>query len=419
MRTSIISTLALAAVVASACDGTTEPTIGPKESVLLDFCASEQPVWLAVQNQGEEWEQVSSSSFNSFSFAATPKVSIAFVTTDGFDRSTTILNVDRDELEGISGELCTESVGTKSVSGTVSGLTGAQVARISMALASDGASSGNTSYSLTELPDGPLDLVATRAATSTTQPPDRVIVRHNLDLADGATIPVLNFGAAEAVALASSTLTFANRGTDPVDVSVVYFSANGTEHQLMQFTGATGGTGSVFVSVPDALRVAGDLHAVAAFASSAAGLREVTQFYTAPGDKTATFGPILNAPIKSVVTTTPYLRPRLTVASQSEYPVAMEAFWSQLSGGSFRTLRIITTAAFLGGRPGTWTLELPDFSEIGYLSSWAFPNSTNLSANARGYDGDASVILGAAPTAGVTIKSSIRAAADAVALASR
>jgi hypothetical protein len=395
----------------TACDGDGGTIAGPdpKRSISLDFCAGSIPIWFAVQNEDEAWQQVTGSAAGSFSFEATRQVSIAFVTTPvGSGFITNVLNVDRDELEAIAGDPCREISGSKTLNGSVTGLTGAQVVRLSMSpLVVAATTATNSMFSLAALPDGPLDLVATRFPTATTQPSDRIIVRRNLDLASGSTIPALDFGAAEAQPLATAIATFANRGNDLVDLGVEYLTANVTRHPLMQTTNLSA-TSALFVSVPSALRGPDDLHRLTAIASAASGTREVTQFYRSPSDRTLTFGPVLSAPASSVASTTPYVRPRLTIAAQAEYPTAMEAFFGQLTGGTFREITIRTTAAFLGGVPATWTLELPDFSAAGYDNLWAFPNATGINTNARGYDGPVFLFSEFVASDGDMIKSAIR-----------
>jgi hypothetical protein len=417
MRIPRMPALVLAALAASACDNSTGPKPGDntKSDVSLDFCAGSAPAWLAVQNEGENWTQVTGNSSGTFTFQGTSKLSIAFVTTHAGDHSTEILNVTRAELEGISGKACKEGSGTKSLTGTVAGLTGQQVVRISMVDAVAGASPGNPHYTLAAIPDGAHDLVVTRRATSSTQPPDRIIVRRGLNLQSGATIPALDFATTEALPLPTATATLANRGTDFVDLETDFLTSDGAEHQLMHFT-STNASAFTYVSVPVSMRGATDLHRITTFASSATGTREVSQFYREPSDRTLTFGPDLSNLTMSIASSTPYVRPRLSVPSQAEYPTAMEAFFGQLSGSTFRTVRIFTTAAFLGGRPATWTLDMPDLSAAGYQSTWAFPNTALINANARGFDGSVPIILGADPVDGQTIKSAIRATSTIVAL---
>ena len=410
MRCSGIPVVVLAAMFLSACDSD-DPITGPgsKAAVSLDFCTGSIPVWFVIQNESEAWEEIPVASSGTFSFEATPRFSIAYVTTVGSDIATRILNVARDDLAELSGANCQDLSGTKPLSGSVTGLTGPQVVRLSMARAVAAASATNPGYTLTGLPAGPLDLVATRFATSATQPSDRVIVRRNLDLQSGATIPVLDFGGSEAQPMATAIVTFASRGNDLVDLVTEFLTANGTRHQLMQLTSLSSAS-AAFVSVPAALRGSDDLHRLTTVASAATGTRDVVQYYRNPSDRTITFGPQLSTPASTVASTSPYVRPRLTVASQPEYPAAMQAFFGQLTAGTFRSVTILTTAGFLGGRPATWELEMPDLSAAGYNTTWAFPNGTNINANARGFDGEISVFLGAEPSDGDVITSAVRSA---------
>jgi hypothetical protein len=393
-----------AAIMAAACDDATGP--GSTETVSLDFCLAELPAWLAIQNEGSGWQQVLGGADGNFTFEATERVSIAYVRAFNLEYSTQVLNVTRDELQGISGRTCPELFGTKSLTGTVAGLTGQQVVRLSMATRVDATSTGNTSFSFDALPAGPLDLVATRFTTSTTQPADRVIVRRDLDLQSGAQIPVLDFSSSEAQTLSTNTVAFGNRGSDGVLVRTDYLSANGTQHQLMQFTGVSG-LGSVFVSIPPGLRGPNDLHLLTTVASGATGTREVSQYYRNPTDRTFTYGPILETPVLSVIATTPYVRPRLVLESQPEYGSAADAFFGQLNAGIFRSLRIFTSAAFLGGRPATWQFEMPELA-VGFQTEWGFVTGAEINGNAQGVEANVRLLLGGAPSDGDMVRSAVQ-----------
>jgi hypothetical protein len=99
---------------------------------------------------------------------------------------------------------------------------------------------------------------------------------------------------------------------------------------------------------------------------------------------------------------------RASVVSQTEYPTMMQAFFGQLTGGSFRVVNMFTTAAFLGGRPATWELTIPDFTGTTYQNTWGLQSGASVNVNVQGFDGDAAVILGAAPEDGDTFRSALR-----------
>src|SRR5207248_1273324 len=177
---------------------------------------------------------------------------------------------------------------------------------------------------------GSLDLVATRWASSFAPEPDRVIVRRAIKLANGATIPTLDFAQAEARALTSATVTLDNAGLDFVQTETDLITANGTSHVLGTNSLSTSNS-TTYLSLPAALVASTDLHALNAFASSTAGTRSVTQYYKTPASRTLTFGPMVNTATLTTVATTPYLRVRSDVVSQAEYSNAVAVTLSQSS----------------------------------------------------------------------------------------
>ena len=78
-------------------------------------------------------------------------------------------------------------------------------------------------------------------------------------------------------------------------------------------------------------------------------------------------GPVLNRPAVTFPNTSPYLRPLVQFASQVEYGEAAAVEFYQSSRGA----TVGVSAAYLGGTPATWQLELPDFSGVeGWDNAW-------------------------------------------------
>src|SRR5213594_2517372 len=146
------------AMLLGACETTTAP--GPKTAVSLDFCSAVVPNWFAIRNDGEDWQVLTPNADGTFNFDATDKLSIAFVRFRGLDVhspseiTTQIFNITTDELAPISGVSCDVTPGANQLSGTVAGLTGQQVARLSMAGNLALAQVNQPSYSFTGVPSG-------------------------------------------------------------------------------------------------------------------------------------------------------------------------------------------------------------------------------------------------------------------------
>ncbi|MDQ3950398.1 MAG: hypothetical protein M3282_08625, partial [Gemmatimonadota bacterium] len=147
-------------------------------------------------------------------------------------------------------------------------------------------------------------------------------------------------------------------------------------------------------------------------ASSADGLREVVHSYRAPTNKTLTLGPMVNAPSIFIEVSVFHLgiRPHARVASQPEYSTAMAVEYLQaLNQQSVKVVIVMTTAAYLGGRPGTWTLTVPDLSSAGYQTSWGLQAGDGDSDwSVTGFEGNATLLLGGPAADGATLVSATR-----------
>src|SRR5687767_1092030 len=176
------------------------------EELVLAFCSSELPVWFAYQNEGGNWTRVQPDANNAFVFEASDKVAIAMTSDFGTSRLTDVFYAHIDELRPLSNKACTETTGTKTVNGSVAGVSTIETARISMSARSTTASSLNSGWTLTNVANSPQDLIAVRGAGSVGIP-NRVIVRRAQNPVSGATLSVLDFGATEALAISTHTLS--------------------------------------------------------------------------------------------------------------------------------------------------------------------------------------------------------------------
>lgn len=207
--------------------------------------------------------------------------------------------------------------GDRQLNGTVSGLETNDYSIISASVGSTTAGFGFLDWSITDLPSAATDLVATRIPGVPNGTADRVIVRRGVMPSLGtAPIATLNFAGSEAIAPQSATLTLAGGGTDFIDISNSFVTANGTFHE-MSYAGSTESSFS-FLSVPASLRIDTDIHELMVSASNDGGWREIADYFKSPSNKTLTFGPMVGAPTISTVASSPVKRMKALIASQAE-----------------------------------------------------------------------------------------------------
>jgi hypothetical protein len=350
---------------------------GPVESVSFAFC-SFGPSWMAIQNEGDVWKQVTVPSSGPITFDATEKVSIA-MTLSFFGNFTLILNVTRAELDNslLAPFGCEEEdFGNRELAGTASNIADGDLAAIHAGLELTYASTDGEPWSLQFLPNTPIDLVAVRLPAPTNLEPDRLIVRRvlqpQLPPATPQPVTTLDFAAADAVAPAIHSLTISGTEANGAGVTGTFITANGTEATLTNtFAPADGPLD--YYAVPAALRNSTDLHHLEVFSAGDVSDRVVLQWFDAPGARTVTLGPVVTAPTITTVGTSP-VRMRALVPAQSEYPTAASVTFSQFEQSEddfdIRFVQVTTTAAFLAGLPTAWDLTIPDLSGAGYQADW-------------------------------------------------
>ena len=401
---------------------TVSAATGGSGNTSFEFCTVDQtPIWFAIQDGASgTWTKVTpSASGTKFQFNITqPKAGVAYVrntTSAGVstasrslagrlsaslkqelllrNRATrtnayaarslangynlTIVYGTQAELNGQGTQICLPGTG-KTVNGTVAGVNaaGGQSATVSLGPSIADASATGT-FQLTDVPDGALDLVAARSTTNTTTfstSVDKLIIRRGVNAGNNSTLPVLDFGSAEAFDPVQGNLTIGNIGTDLAIVLTSYFTAGGS--------GAAGATvGGSFIpgagpfkyyGVPASKQAAGDLHLALAIAfpglTSTDQARVAALYFKDPTDRTVTLGAALGAQTISAAATAPYVRFRATGPIPAEYGKLLELEFSQ--GTAARTVSIAATEGYLAGA-ATYDITVPDFSGVaGWDNNW-------------------------------------------------
>jgi hypothetical protein len=369
-------------------------------SVSLPFCSGNLPIWFAHVNEGFPWQRVTPTG-SAFNFAASDRVGIAYVLQSGNEFQINVFYASRSELLGLTDRDCD---GTKSLTGTVAGLTAGQSAIV--VLGANGTSTTTTSYSLQDVAARPLDLIATRGTIDQVGyiVPDRMIVRRSQDLT--GTIPALDFTAAEAFATVPVTLTVSGFTSGfGLEFNNNLWSATAS-YGAVHSGVATGGTATMH-TVPGAQLVAGDLHElfIDAFQSNFQVGHSLVSYFAGTGDRTETLAPLLSIPAVTMPATSPYVRLRGQLPSQAEYPSAVRFVFLQGLTGSRKLILLVTTAAYLSGTPATWDLLMPDLNAVaGFNTAWAFTTDQATPFSAEGYSARGDLLFGALPALNETIK---------------
>jgi hypothetical protein len=375
----------------------------------LDFCSDQMPVWFGFQNEGQVWQRLLPDGDGTFRFTANNFVTVAWVLQNGADYATTIIGARNAELEEISGVACLEAAGTKQINGTFTGATGSLRALISMLFSSAFPLAQQTSYSLTQLADRPLDLVASRVnLTATAQASDRIIIRRNLNLVNNATVPELDFAGPEAVepqtvAVVITGLTGGEAGT----MFNNFFSQLRTSHTL--FFSQVSSSGQISVpAVPSEQTAAGDYHDVFINVNSTDGasFRGVEQFFRTATDVILALGPMPPAaPRIDTETSNPYLRLSASMEAGSYSSAASFRFSQQFGQSSVTTMTVTVTAGFYeGSGVEPWFVLIPDFSTTdGWQNAWGLQPGTPVDWQTTSYLGRPTLVMGASPTEGETI----------------
>jgi hypothetical protein len=405
MRHMRLSLSALAFLVCGCgTDATQSVTPPPPEgplAIVLDFCPMSVPTFFAYRNDGEAWTRVSPDASGSFAFAAAPKVAIAFVLAGNQQIET--FYTSAQDLKAVSGLTC-QGQGGKTLNGSWANL---GAGAFGVVTAGSSRASGSGPFTLTSVPDGTVDLVATNYRDGIS--PSETIVRRDVVAASGSSLPVLDFSSAEAVPLASNLLTVS--GLLAGDFNYLFIAirtANGTTQNWSHGIAYQGAT-RTFRSVPSALLKGDDLHTLSFNASgdNFTSSRAEILYYRQPSDENVVLGPKLNPATFTTVESSPYLRIRGTLPSQPEYGTAVRFHFSQLSStGGERDWNVTGTARYFGGSaPSTWDLEMPDLSAVaGFPTAAGFEASQSTTAYGEARNDVLGLLIGRPPTDGDLVK---------------
>jgi len=357
---------------------------GGTGNVTWQFCdASRFPVWFAYRDGTTgAWTRVLPTASQSYSFTiGSDRGAVAYVQQNGgASADVTVFLHTRTELQALGVAECETNPATKTLNGSVLGLTPPfQSATINVSGGTATAST-NGAFQITGVDDGTVDLFAARTTldlNTFSSIPDRFVLRRGLNIANNGTIPAIDFGGAEAFAPVTATYTIANAGSDALTVASGFTTVNGVTGFFV-FGPLQGGSASrTMYGVPSARTQAGDLHQVFVTAvTGTTGGRLVSQFNRELTDRTLTLGPALNAPTITNIAGAPYPRLRATGTWQTDYNQGIGISYSQTSGAG-RTWSVNASTGYFPSATA-YELDLPDLSAAaGFNLAWALQSGSS------------------------------------------
>ena len=407
------------------------PAQGGNGNVSISFATcdpSSVPIWFAAQSGNGAWTRVTIGANNTFTFVPGATGGIAFVTPDGPGFRTEVIYGTASEIAAIATGpgpcFVNVQTGTKRLNGTLihAPPTAPSTVSIGGAETTWVALSG-PSYSLFNVPAGKRDVFAVETLTNAGGDINipKMIIRRNVQYANAATVPELDFIGAEAFVPTLHAISFTNLAGDKSSSSVSFVTANGQSADYYsgvgRFFNFNSLDGVLTYGVPDTLLQPGDFHMASALAVASNGQsgRLVQSIAHSLVDQTVTLGPALTTPSVTSLGTTPYLRLRAQLASQIEYNSGISTEYEQ----GANAVAVRSTANYFGGTPANWIVDVPDLTSAGYDASWGLRSGTNMSWLVVAVRGDILPFLGAPLVDGAQIFGGLRANNAAVFSAAR
>jgi hypothetical protein len=370
----------------------------------LTFCGASIPTWFAFQNEGAPWVRVTGQD-GVFTFDATDRVATAHVVEDGII-TTQIAFATPEELMYAPQPSCA-AARSRTVSGMVAGLGPADAVRISI---NDKSvfiprTSSSKAFTITGLPDGPVDLVATRITCClpvdslgvAPELADQVVIRRSINPPSGGSLPVLDFGSGESRATIPALL----RSTTYNIVEWTggaFTTANGTTHG-MPVTQTP--KDALWRGIPNALLQSGDyqsatvrrrtIHASDGYSTRTTYFRETVDQVMDP--------PSLPGVLSvTTVSSTPYVRVSVGAGGSGVTRVHLQQ----------NPAATITKSVILVGSSSYWptsaAMTIPDFTAVdGWNNAWGLRPGIGTGWSRTTHGGRSAVFFGAPPQPGEQI----------------
>jgi hypothetical protein len=408
-------TFILCAAAAACHDDVAAPHPISDHAIAVTYCAAAAPLWVAFQDGDGAWTRAlpeASGGNVAFRHEFTSNRGAVATVVPIIDGEFTLLQV----LYGAPAELTTfgdtsragcEGTSAKTLRGSVVGLGVNDHAQISLG---DQARAFvepqlGTDFSLEGVQPGPQDLFATRTIRS----PDvadrlQLILRRNIDLPDGAQIPALDFGSAEAFDAATANVTVPSAVLPAVNTSALRTS-NGEFVLPFLVDQATNAQTRPYLAVPESKLQAGDVQQLHV-STTTEDVRTVDVFFRAPIDRTIQFGAPIIVPTLSAIGTGPALRLRAHFVPQADYDQLTAMVYEQ---PSLTTFLIVSMTPRYSELVGGYDIDVPDLLPVpGFDPAWTLSPDAVVTWTATRVGGTLPQGRGVTPTDGAVRRTTVR-----------
>lgn len=396
----------VAALASAGCGDLGGPATSPPIEAKLDFCANDIPIWFAHQSNNAPWTVIDPDTKGTFTFSVGTRGGVAFVRQFGNDFKTEVIFTTKTNYQMVSGVECLEEGGPKAVSGTVAGVGGTQLAIVGMSSSSVSLPAQETSFTLTQLVDRPLDVVASRVdVVGTEQQANKIIIRRDQNPASGTTMAPLDFDAAGVTPVSAFANFSGLLQDDTPALRLDFITALGTSHMLTSVATSAATSAVPFAAVPAQELVIGDFHRLLATVTEQdGGVRGVERFFTEAAGQALPFGPGLQLPeFSRVDSTAPYLRLVTALPGQIDYSTSVRTHFHQVNPGYDLDFVMTFTASYFGGTPFTWNLLIPDLSDAdAWDSTWGLKVG-DIDWTVSAFFGRPALLFGAKPEPGEAV----------------
>jgi len=327
---------------------------------------------------------------------------------------TEVLYASATELAQDGAESCALTQPTKSVTGTVLGVSAGQYGIVSLGIANDLFIGGTSTNPVTfeGVPPGPMDFVGSRMTPG--NPPDRIIVLRNLNIPDGGALPApIDFNAAT-TAPATANATITGSSGDDLEIFIDVVTAN-TDALLWFDLAPRPATTRPWAGLGSTTMASGDFHGIYAFANprpfDANNYRFALKYVGPVADQTLSLGPTIAAPTLSQVAAGAYPRYRFQGTIPPEYGKGASVDVLGAAEGD-NAFSIIATGAYLAGSGNAqaYDFTMPDIAGVtGFPAAARLTSGQNdVAVSAFGFTGPG--IFDVRPNVGSEFRASVKGA---------